>query len=233
MTRAEPGWSVRLLLDEEESVALSHPDTWPIDHSVERMIIGGFAGDEVEGSPFVTIELRAPSANTAEELAQQLVRASVEEAGRGRVRPVVWVAPLGDEPDGHRFLEQAKFLFGSEQFDLAIVAAQIHFELQLRLLLERAAVRADNRWACRLTKNRRVTALGNDVSQASVQLLLGVDVTESQFWPGFKAHLQRRNLVAHEGASMGSNEASASIKVVQALWAQLAEAERSWRLFET
>lgn len=198
-----------------------------------RMVIGGFHGDEPEDTPFVTLELRATNADAAEKLAQELVAFSLGEAGlKTSLLPVVWVAPLSEGSESsHRFLEEAEDLFESERYELAVVAAQIHFELQVRLLLERAATRADNRWATRLVKNRRVAALANDVSKASVQLLLGMDVTESRHWPEFSAHLSRRNAVVHEGRSLGSTEAAASIKVVQAMWAVLAEAERSATLF--
>jgi hypothetical protein len=207
-------------------------DVLPAHEAIIRMVIGGFWEDEAEESPFVTLELRAANADAAERLAQQLVAFSLGEAGLGaRVLPVVWVAPLDGEEESHRFLEEAKGLFSSEQFDMAIVAAQIHFELQLRLLVERAAHRAGTSWARRLVKNRRVAVLANDISEASVELLLGVDVTESRYWPEFKAHINRRNVVVHEGKSMGAKEAAASIKVVQALWAFLAQAERATTLF--
>lgn len=64
----------------------------------------------------------------------------------------------GSDVDGHRFLEQAKALYESEDYELAVVAAQIHFEVQLRLLLERAAQRAERRWARRLLRNHRIAA---------------------------------------------------------------------------
>lgn len=213
---------------------MAQVDVWPMHTDIIRMVIGGFHSDELEDTPFVTLELRATDAHAAEKLAQELVAFSLDEAGlEASLLPVVWVAPLGESSESsHRFLEQAKELFQSEEFDLAVVAAQIHFELQLRLLLERAAARAGNRWARRLVKNRRVAALANDVSKASVQLLLGIDVTESRHWPEFNAHLSRRNAVVHEGQSVGSKEAAASIRVVQALWAVLAEAERSSTLFD-
>jgi hypothetical protein len=227
------GWSVRLLLTEEESYAIYRPEVWPMHPDLIRMVIGGFRGDEMEETPFITVEMIAADAESAEAFAQQYVAASLKVSGlKSRLFTVVWVAPLGAEMENsHRFLEQAKELFGSEQFDLAIVAAQIHFETQLRLLLERAATRANIRWATQLLKYQRVATLSNDVSKASVHLLLGLDVTQSPHWADFVAHLKRRNAVVHEGHAMGSKEAAASIRVVQALWSVLAEAERSSTLF--
>jgi hypothetical protein len=227
------GWSVRLLLTKEESVAMSRPELLLAHPDLIRMSIGGYHADEVEETPFVTVEMIANDAESAEKFAQQYVAASLKPTDpKARLWPVVWAAPLSDKTENsHRFLEQAKELFASEEFDLAIVAAQIHFEIQLRLLLKRAAARADNPWATRLAKSRGAAALAHDVSKASVHLLLGIDVTESRYWPEFEAHRERRNAVVHEGRSMGSKEAAESIKVVQALWAVLAEAERASTLF--
>lgn len=225
-------WSVRLVLRRDEARAMCSIDVLPAHDAIIRLVLGGFWDHEVEESPFVTLELRASNADAAEALAQRLAAFSLREAGlKPHTLPVVWVAPLDGEQESHRFLEEAKSLFGGEQFDLAVVAAQIHFELQLRLLLERAAHRSGTKWAARLVRNRRVATLANEISEASVQLLLGVDVTESQYWPEFKAHLSRRNAVVHEGRTMGPKEAEASIKVVQALWAHLAQVERATTLF--
>ena len=195
------------------------PDVWPAHPALLRIVIGGFWDDELDESPFITIELAATGAEAAEHLAQELVSHMLVEAGLPTsIRPVVWVAPLSDDSvSSHRFLEQAKELFNSEQFELAIVAAHMHFELQLRLLLKRAADRAGGKWARRLIKNRRAAMLGNDVSIATAELLLGVDVTQVSLWPEFSAHMSRRNVVVHEGRAVGSNEAAASIRVVQEL----------------
>jgi hypothetical protein len=188
----------------------------------------------MEEVPYITYELYADTPEEAEDLAQRLATFSLMET---ELKPperftVVWAAPLRDEPESsHRFLEQAKDLFGSAQFELAIVAAQMHFEIQVRLLLDRAAVRAGTPWAKRLTKYSRVATLSNDVSTASVQLLLGSDATASPLWPEYVAHLKRRNAVVHGGRTMTSGDAASSIKVVQSLWASLAEAERSMTLF--
>ncbi len=107
----------------------------------------------------------------------------------------------------------------------------MHFEIQVRLILDGAAVRAGTPWAKRLTKYSRVATLSNDVSTASVQLLLGSDATASPLWPEYVAHLKRRNAVVHGGRTMTSGDAASSIKVVQSLWASLDEAERSMTLF--
>jgi hypothetical protein len=223
-----------MVLNADEDRALVRPDAVAVSQWVDRVVLGGLEGDALDDVPYLMYELRAASPEEAEQQAQQLVAFSQREANLPvRQLPVVWVTPVDpDLKDAHRFLDEAKFLFESEQYEMSVVAAQIHFELQLRLLLQRAANRSDRAWAKRLIKNRRVAALGNDVSKASVELLLGVDVTQSRHWPAFTAHLDRRNSIVHDGTHVGEEEAATSIRVIQALWAWLAEEERSGRLFE-
>jgi len=227
-------WSVRLLMTEDEAQAFSVVARWPIHGALRSMSIGGGRFDnEIEDTPYVTFELEAEHADAAERLALQLASGVLAEAGiERRSFPVVWVAPLdGAAVGGHRFLAQAKELHDSEQYDLAVVAAQIHFEVQMRLLLERAARRIDRPWAKRLLRNQRIASLSNDVSVGTVELLLQTDVRRTRKWPEFSAHVRRRNAVVHEGRAVGSRDSRASIKAVEGLWATLAEAERSSRLF--
>lgn len=226
-------WSVRLLLDEDSAKAVSDTKSWGWHDKIRYLAIGGWNVDGVDDSPYVTFELEVLGPDAAEHLARELVSHASKVAG---LKPgscaLVWVAPLReDEPSSHRFLEQAKELFDNEQYELAIVAAQIHFELQVRLLMERSARRSGQAWARRLTKNPRVSMLSNDVSTAAAELLLQIDVTQQTLWPAYKVHLSRRNAVVHEGAAMGKKEAQESINVVQALWAELAKVERPTTLF--
>jgi hypothetical protein len=53
---------------------------------------------------------------------------------------VVWVVRLADEPESSlRFLDQAKELLGEERVELAVVAAQIHLEVNVRVMVEMIA----------------------------------------------------------------------------------------------
>jgi hypothetical protein len=220
-------WSVRLLLDEKAARAMSEWG-WPVHESVRAMTIGGYNGDGLDDSPFVTFELQADGPDAAEGLARRLLDVACKAVGIEAPRStVVWVAPLRDEqPSSHRFLELAKDLFVNEHYDLAIVAAQIHLELQVRLLMKRASDRLGTAWAKRLTKNTRVGMLSNDVSTAAAELLFEIDVTQASLWPAYTAHLNRRNAVVHEGKAMDKKAAQESINIVQALWAELAKVER-------
>jgi hypothetical protein len=142
--------------------------------------------------------------------------------------PVAWVAPLrNDDANSHRFLEQAKELFDEERYELAVVAAQVHLELQIRTLLERVAESGAPGWAKRLVKLRPWAALGrSDPAKGVVEALLGIDPIERPEWPEIAAHFQRRHGVVHEGQRIERGDAYRSIAAVQSFWTRLSDAAR-------
>lgn len=229
----ESVWSVRVLVTAEEARQISSFDLVWMNQFRGARVGGGMDPDGFEDTPYLTYELAASGPEEAERLVHQVVAANQQAAGLPvRRRKVVWVTPMREgEAESHRFLEHAKELFDSESYDLAVVAAQIHFELQLRLLLERAATRSGQLWAKRLIKGPTIGSLRHDSSVATVELLLGVDVRSLPFWEDFEAHRQRRNAIAHEGRSVSKDDARRSIKVVERLWAKLSEAERKSTLW--
>jgi hypothetical protein len=221
-------WSVRLVVEDDDARPMSGACSWALSDDVPRISVGGPSPGEEDEQAHFTVELRASSADAAEDHAQALA-SRVRRAARlpDAVLPVAWVAPLlDDDVSSHRFLDEAITLLESEQFEMAVVAAHVHFELQVRTLLRRALERDVQRWAERLLKTRGVATLGNDQSLATVELLLGDDVTQAPAWPAFKAHLARRNGIVHEGQVVGRKEAAASIAVVRELWIRLSDAAR-------
>lgn len=219
-------WSVSLLLDEADAGPMSGAIPWPLE-DVRELRIGSVPG--VSDLPSMTVELRASSAEMAEDRARSIARQIRRAAGLpDAILPLAWVAPLKeDEASSNRFLDQASELLESEFFELAVVAAQIHLELQLRVLLRRAVEALGSpRWAQRLLVTRGLTTLGNDLSYAIVELLLGVDVTQLPEWTRFPAHLKRRQAIIHEGQAVGEKDAAESVEVVRNLWTRLTEEVR-------
>lgn len=220
---ADAWWSVRLTLEENEAGPMSSILTWPISPVLRAMSIGGLARDGFNEAPFMNFELHAPDAGTAERRAHEIVAHIRREVKLPERRlPVAWVAPLEEsDVSSQRFLDQAKDLFDDESFDLAVVAAQVHFELQVRTLLRRAAERTSGRWAERLMRQRGYATLTTDFSKAALEVLLGVDPTQTPEWPEYAAHVTRRNGIVHEGQAVGRMEAGRSIAAVEKLWARL------------
>lgn len=85
------------------------------------------------------------------------------------------------------------------------------------------------RWVARLLKDKRIAELKRDVSFATIEVLLGVDVTQIAEWRRFQDHVERRNDVIHKGQTVDKQHAEESVRVVQQLWARLAEAARKHR----
>ena len=74
---------------------------------------------------------------------------------------------------------------------------------KLQLALENIV---NKRWSLNDT---RVAGLWN--------ALAGDDIHQSDFWPDYKAHLARRQGVAHEGTTMSAEDADSSLEVAQAM----------------
>ena len=230
MTTSKRWWSVKIRLadgDLRELSSLWAPDFAP---GARHIQFGGSADDPEMDPPSITFELEATSFDDAEEMAQGAVR----RMRRATLLPdashaVVWVAPLGDDDASSQYLEQAKELIHEERYGLAVVAAQIHFEAQLTALLREATGDQPLRWIARLLKDKRVAELRRDVSFATIDVLLGVDVTQIPEWSRFRDHVERRNDVIHKGQTVDKHHAEESIRVVQHLWARLAEAAREQR----
>lgn len=230
MTTSKRWWSVKLRLadgDLRELSSLWAPDFAP---GARHIQFGGSVDNPEMDPPSITFELEAAGFDDAEEKAQGAVH-RMRRAARlpDASHAVVWLAPLGDDDASSQYLEQAKELVHEERHGLAVVAAQIHFEAQLSALLREAAGNQPLRWVARLLKDKRVAELKRDVSFATIEVLLGVDVTQIAEWNRFRDHVERRNDVIHKGQTVDRHHAEESIRVVQQLWARLAEAAREQR----
>lgn len=230
MTAARRWWSVKLRLADGDLRALS--SLWAPDFApgARHIQFGGSADNPEMDPPSITFELEAADFDDAEEKAQGAVH-RMRRAARlpDASYPVVWLAPLGDDDGSSQYLEQAKELLHEERYGLAVVAAQIHFEAQLTALLHESAGDQPMRWVARLLKDKRIAELKRDVSFATIEVLLGVDVTQIAEWRRFQDHVERRNDVIHKGQTVDKQHAEESVRVVQQLWARLAEAARKHR----
>lgn len=226
-----PQWSVRLVLSPALDTAIVPYEEWPIVPELHAMTWGGLAGTGYEDVPYLTFELEAGDADEAEELAQSLARNMLRDdtAWPSGGLPVAWVAPLLEGQDSHRFLSQAKELYDDERYELAIIAAHVHLEVQMRTLLTMAADSQPASYARRLLKTSPWSRLTSSGSKAAVEILLGVDPTRMKQWAGLTAHVTRRNAVVHEGVPMNEADARKSLSAVEGFWAELASAARPAR----
>jgi hypothetical protein len=220
-------WSVKLRIRDDELGPVS--GLWAPNFAVgaRHIRFDGSSENSDTDPPSITFELQAASFSDAEERAQTAaLRMRRALKLPDAVLPVIWLAPVGDDDASSRYLDHARDMIDGELYGLAVIAAQIHFEVQLAELLKEAAGQAPPRWSQRLLRERGVAELKREQSFAAVELLLGVDVTQLPEWPRFQDHVERRNDVAHRGQAVAKEQAEDSLNVVRELWAKLSAVAR-------
>jgi hypothetical protein len=142
---------------------------------------------------------------------------------------VAWVNLLtDDEASSVRFLDKAEELLEDEdEQDMAVVAAQIHLEVQIRTILSNAVEHSGPDWADVLLKTRGLGNLNNKQTQALIKALLGINVKQMPEWEAYKRHNVLRNAIVHEGQDAEEEEAKSSVATVRAICIRLANAAQS------
>jgi hypothetical protein len=221
---------VAFVVDDAEANLLSHPAVREVMHPEggRRISVGPSAVGESEQLASLKLELQADGATEAKERAEGLLYAGRRAAGLlpDAVAEIAWVTPLSNSASSSaRFLEKAEELLDDEDnLDLAVVAAQIHLEAQVRTLLEHAAEDEGPHWIDVLLKQRGLGNLNNTQTRALIVALLGFDVTSSSRWKDYRGHAVRRNAIVHDGQDVLPEEARLSVTTVRALSIELAEA---------
>jgi hypothetical protein len=228
-------WSVAFVVDDAEANLLSERAIREVMHpkGVRSISVGTSGVGESEQVASLKLELQADGATEAKERAEGLLYAGRRAAGLpDAVAEIAWVTPLSSsESSSVRFLEKAEELLDDEDnLDLAVVAAQIHLEVQVRTLIEHAAEDEGPPWIDVLLSQRGLGNLNNKQTQALIVALLGFDVTTSARWKDYRAHNVRRNAIVHEGQDVLPEEANLSVTTVRALSIELADAAMNHRL---
>jgi hypothetical protein len=166
------------------------------------------------------LEIRGINENDARARAQHIVGEALRKARRPvRQHPVVWVARLsGDPVSSLRFLEEAESRLRDEQFDMAVVAAQIHLEVQVRVLLEAAAEHTSNEGLHAVISQRPGWGPHNPRTGPIIEALFTSALADCPAWREYRAHVDRRNAVVHMGQAIDAESARASLEAVSSLW---------------
>ncbi len=176
-------WSVRLSLEEREAGPISSVMVYALQSDVHGMTIGRRAIDQADEPGAFTVEIDGADPDDARVRAQHLLGELQRRANiTVRQAPVIWVARLSDDhPSSLRFLSEAESLIGNEHNEMAVVAAQIHLEVQVRVLVE-AAVKAGSKDAPGVVLDeRRVWSPHDRFVQAILAALFDVAVKD---YPG-------------------------------------------------
>lgn len=170
------------VVDEAESYPLSRQEIFDVmhDHGVRMVGVGPSGIGESEEVASLKLELLASDGKEARERAKNLLYQARRAAGLpDRTATVAWVTPLSDKVSSSaRFLGKAEELLNDEaEADMAVVAAQIHLETQIRILLSRAVEAGEGpEWVDVVMETRGLGNLKSKKVQALIQALLGIDV---------------------------------------------------------
>ena len=223
--RSNSSWSVRLAVAESDAGPISRELAVAWTGEVHRLVMR--AGEDGEPDT-VTFELDAANAQAARIVAQHSLGKVRAAAGLPvRESPVLWVAPLlGGSESSHRFLSHAEDLVEENAFDLAVVAAQIHLEVQVATLVRRAIAAHSSPLVHALAERQRGWPPHDRWAQPVLEALFDVRMTTFPRWREYNAHVSRRNDVAHGGQVVDRESATDSLRVVSDLWLWLNEAAR-------
>lgn len=224
-------WSVGLVIDDAESRRLSESSiALYILESTDGHMLRFKSPPDVDDVENLRLEISAQSAKEAEDRALGVIYKARRAAKLpDAVVPVAWVTPVRDTEVGSNFLDEAEDLLDSEQFQMAVVAADIHLEVQVKAMIETALNRVVPEFADVLLQHRSNTNINRPEGQSMIKRLLNVDVTRLDEWHAFRAHAGRRNAIVHEGQSIDEAEAVDSLSAIRSLWLRLSEA---WQALE-
>lgn len=212
-----PTWVVKLEVERGELKAIDRPLMQdPIGTGIRMLSLGSD-----EEPPTVTFEFPAQDARHARLEAQHRIEKAMRAGGaRPRQAAVVWVAPVSAEGvNDLRFLQQARDLLDEELWELAVVAAQIHLEMQVATLAKRATQADSASSLGRLVALQRRWAPHHEAVRVLIEALFNCDVTRFPGWEQYKrTHLERRNDVVHRGQALDEDSARASVELVEAFW---------------
>ena len=228
MSESERWWSVGLVVANSVASTLSSNDLAMIMFpDGVRSLHFGTPSNEDEEIASIGFELRARSARTAEERAQNLAFQARRAAKLPTAPlPVAWVLPLRETDESSaRFLDEARDLVAGEQHEMAVIAVHVHLEMQVKTM----------RWRWRqkrlapagrrsLWRREGLATSAIDRPESWLRELLGIEIGAVDEWSEFNQHLARRNAIVHDGQAVEEREAKESIAVVEALVRHLAEA---------
>jgi hypothetical protein len=216
---ALPYWSVRLIVADPDASRIRVEKT---HQGVRSIWLGRRALDPEEEPTSVVFELEARDAQEARVLGQHILGDMRRRAGLPvKESPIIWVARLADGGESSlRFLQYAEEVVTEDEgpYELAVVAAQTHLEIQVRVLVEMAASESDSPILKAVTAKQARWAPHERWLKPILEALFEIKMTDCNAWEDYEAHVTRRNAVVHKGQTIDVTSAKASVDAVLAVW---------------
>lgn len=191
----------------------------------QGFVVWGFRGSLADGTRELALEVAANDEEEARERADViftnwLTRSELERDELPPIRVITdefvrrqrWFELRMVAKDLHQH---------GEQHDLAVIVAQTACEILIESTIVDLIRRRDEPLAEALGDMLRSYSFMDDRSRTVWAALTGERVEQQPFWPKYKAHVERRNAVAHRGSQVTEDEAGDSISAEVALFRYL------------
>ena len=147
----------------------------------------------------------------AEGLYAQMREESRLEAQPARVLGSYFMT--GDEPLAEHFVDEAFELLDQQRNELAVVAAQVACEVEIRSAIERVASAETGSLARIAIDAPSSYSLMDRRARRIFEVVLGAPPTEAPCWQKYAEHVRRRNNIVHRGAQVTHEDADTSVDV--------------------
>lgn len=191
----------------------------------QGFVIWGFRGSVAEGNLELALEVAAQDEEDARARAGVIFSNTRKRVGiePGELPPMTVIQP--ELMQRQRWLELrmlAKDLHqAAEEHGLAVIVAQTACEVFVEATIADLIRKRNDPLADALGEMLRGYSFMDDRSRAVWRALTGESVEQQPFWADYKAHVERRNAVAHRGYEANAEEAAASIHAEVALFGYL------------
>lgn len=205
-------WQVHFALDPEEKNAVKQAA--PTVVPAERFEIRTELAEQGEGEITLGLRVYAKTSEGATEEAEHLFRRIRAAAGLSPARgsTLGYQSPWWREKSrASEIGREAHELLTQGRHELAVIRIQTANEMHMREAIERL-LRDHHPEAVADRLLRGAVTLTDPQQQALMHMLTGEHVQQTQWWPRYKEHVQRRNAIVHKGLAVNREEATASFE---------------------
>lgn len=177
--------------------------------------VGGLITEPEDGFAEVMLDIVADNDQETIDRGLEEYSALRSEAGLAPADPA-YVDPQPPWPRHQALFQHATHLRERREHELAVVVVQTAFEvLVAQVIAARLRERNIGGLGTYITNQFRTYSLTSDATQRIWNELTNDTITQVDVWAAYRAHVQHRNAVVHDGTYVNDSVASQSLEVVQ------------------
>jgi hypothetical protein len=215
--------SVEFVISEDEIPALDYAGprvVGPLNFTVYLAPVNPDWEPIPGGEPKVELYVYATDPDDARQQAETLY-ASMRKEGGLKVEPeprfVGVYMNAGTDPLWLQHFDEAGDLIQQRRYELAVVAAQIACEIEIKDAIDLAAEAPEGSLARMAIEGPRSWSLIDKRAQKVFVAVIGRTPTKEPWWSDYRDHVERRNNIVHRGAKVSETSARRSLEVAEAL----------------